>query len=159
MDKFTEEAKHLAKFQNEIGIVKVFDSFVENETAYIIMEFLDGETLTSRLKRDPQISEDEAIEMLLPVMNSLKNVHAEGTIWECFESTTNATESNTGCYKFVGHSYHSWWWFKITVYKQTYTDYQKVYNYKKVTSCTNQTEVCNGGEISNVNKYIQYREK
>ena len=80
LDKFTEEAKHLAKFQNEIGIVKVFDSFIENETAYIIMEYLDGETLTSRLKRDKTIQEDEAVEMLLPVMNSLKNVHAEGLL-------------------------------------------------------------------------------
>lgn len=80
LDKFTEEAKHLAKFQNEIGIVKVFDSFIENETAYIIMEFLDGETLTSRLKQVQTFSEDEAIEMLLPVMNSLKNVHAEGIL-------------------------------------------------------------------------------
>ena len=80
LDKFTEEAKHLAKFQNEIGIVKVFDSFIENETAYIIMEYLDGETLTSRLKRDKTIPEDEAVEILLPVMNSLKNVHAEGIL-------------------------------------------------------------------------------
>ncbi len=80
LDKFVEEAKRLAKFQNEPGIVKVFDSFTENETAYIVMEFLDGETLTERLKRDKTISEDEAVGMLLPVMNSLQDVHSEGIL-------------------------------------------------------------------------------
>ena len=45
LKKFIEEAKRLAKFQNEPGFVKIFDSFEENETAYIIMEYLDGITL------------------------------------------------------------------------------------------------------------------
>ena len=80
MNKFVEEAKHLAKFQNEPGIVRIFDSFTENETAYIIMEFLDGETLTSRLKREKTIPEDEAVKMLWPIMQSLQVVHAEGLL-------------------------------------------------------------------------------
>lgn len=78
--KFVEEAKRLAKFQNESGIVKVFDSFTENETAYIIMEYLEGETLADRLKRDKVIPEDEAVEMLMPVMRSLETVHKEGIL-------------------------------------------------------------------------------
>lgn len=78
--KFVEEAKRLAKFQNESGIVKVFDSFTENETAYIIMEYLEGETLADRLKRDKVIPEDEAVEMLMPVMKSLETVHKEGIL-------------------------------------------------------------------------------
>lgn len=80
LNNFVEEAKRLAKFQNEPGIVKVFDSFAENDTAYIVMEFLDGETLTERLKRDKTIAEDEAINMLWPVMNSLQVVHQEGIL-------------------------------------------------------------------------------
>ena len=80
LDKFVDEAKRLARFQNEPGIVKIFDSFSENETAYIIMEFLDGETLTSRLEREKIIPEDEAVEMLMPVMESLQIVHEEGIL-------------------------------------------------------------------------------
>ena len=80
LKKFVEEAKRLAKFKNEEGIVKIFDSFEANDTAYIIMEFLDGETLTSRLKREGTIPEDEAVELLMPVMESLKVVHAEGIL-------------------------------------------------------------------------------
>ena len=80
LKKFVEEAKRLAKFQNESGIVKVFDSFTENETAYIIMEYLEGETLSDRLKRDKVIPEDEAVSMLMPVMKSLETVHKEGIL-------------------------------------------------------------------------------
>ena len=80
MKKFIDEAKRLAKFQNEPGIVKIFDSFEENETAYIIMEYLDGETLTDYLKREKTIPEDQAVNMLMPVMNSLQTVHAEGLL-------------------------------------------------------------------------------
>lgn len=80
LEKFVDEAKRLAKFKNEEGIVKIFDSFTENGTAYIIMEYLDGETLTERLKRDRTIPEDEAVAMLLPVMESLRAIHEEGIL-------------------------------------------------------------------------------
>ena len=78
--KFIEEAKHLAKFQNEPGIVKIFDSFEENGTAYIIMEYLDGETLTGYLEREGTVPEDRAVQMLLPVLESLRAVHEEGLL-------------------------------------------------------------------------------
>lgn len=80
LKKFTEEAKKLAKFQNESGIVKVFDSFEENMTAYIVMEFLEGETLTSFLNRVGRVDEEQAIKMLTPVMNSLNVVHQAGIL-------------------------------------------------------------------------------
>lgn len=80
MKKFVEEAKNLAKFQNESGIVKIFDSFEENDTAYIIMEYLDGETLSDYLRREKNMSEDDVVEMLTPVMESLQVVHEAGLI-------------------------------------------------------------------------------
>ena len=80
LEKFVDEAKRLARFQNEPGVVKIFDSFYENETAYIIMEYLDGETLTERLAREKTIPEDEAVDMLMPVMRSLEAVHGEGIL-------------------------------------------------------------------------------
>lgn len=80
LDKFVEEAKRLSKFQNEAGIVKVFDSFKANNTAYIIMEYLDGETLTSYMEREGVIPEEKAVEMLAPVMISLQAVHEEGIL-------------------------------------------------------------------------------
>lgn len=80
MEKFVDEAKRLAKFRNENGIVKIFDSFSENGTAYIVMEYLQGETLSQRLEREKTIPVEEAIQMLMPIIESLNRVHDEGII-------------------------------------------------------------------------------
>ena len=80
MHQFVEEARRLAQFQDEPGIVTVYDSFEENSTAYIVMEYLEGEPLTDRLKRDGKIQEDEAVAMLLPLMNSLQAIHEAGIL-------------------------------------------------------------------------------
>ena len=80
MVKFIDEAKRLAKFQNEPGIVRIYDSFEANNTAYITMEFLDGETLAAYLKREGKIPVEQAIQMLTPVIQSLEVVHKAGII-------------------------------------------------------------------------------
>ena len=80
LNKFVEEAKKLSKFQKEDGIVKIYDCIAENDTAYIIMEYLEGEPLSERLKREKIIPEEEAIGILIPVMKSLEIVHKEGII-------------------------------------------------------------------------------
>ena len=80
MNQFVEEAKRLAQFQNEEGVVRIYDSFAENNTAYIIMEYLDGETLTAYLDRNGKIPMDDAVKMLTPVLNSLEVIHNAGII-------------------------------------------------------------------------------
>ncbi|MDR1538066.1 MAG: PASTA domain-containing protein [Clostridiales bacterium] len=78
--KFVDEAKRLAKFHSADGIVKIFDSFQSNNTAYIVMECLDGETLGAMLKRSGPIHPEKAVEMLLPIIRSLQDVHGQGVI-------------------------------------------------------------------------------
>ena len=79
-ERFLREARVLAKFSGEPGVVDVRDFFEENNTAYIVMEYLDGETLKSYLKRNGTMAPDKAVEMLMPVMLSLKKVHDQGLI-------------------------------------------------------------------------------
>ena len=79
-EKFIEESKRLAVFRGEPGIVEIYDSFEENETAYLVMEHLDGETLKQKLDREGKIEPQKAIEMMMPVMSSLEKVHAAGII-------------------------------------------------------------------------------
>lgn len=43
--RFLEEARNMAIFSKEKDIVNVFDFFEENQTAYIIMEFIEGQLL------------------------------------------------------------------------------------------------------------------
>ena len=80
LSNFVEEAQRLAKFHREDGIVRIFDSFAANNTAYIVMEYLQGDTLAEYLKREKTVAVDEAIKMLLPVIQSLKAVHEQGII-------------------------------------------------------------------------------
>lgn len=81
LEKFMTEAKNLSKFYNLPGIVSVRDFFFENETAYMVMEYVDGITLGAYLKKHGgQISEQEALQLFHPVMDSLKVVHQAGII-------------------------------------------------------------------------------
>ena len=80
MEKFVDEAKRLAKFQNDNGIVRVFDSFEENNTAYIVMEYLEGETLAQYLEREGVLSVEQAITLIMPVIHALSAVHEKGII-------------------------------------------------------------------------------
>ena len=78
--RFLQEAQVLARFSDEPGIVGVRDFFEENNTAYIIMEYLDGITLKDYLKNNGVLSAEKTVELLMPVMMSLKKVHAQGMI-------------------------------------------------------------------------------
>ena len=81
LEKFMTEAKNLSKFYNLKGIVAVKDFFFENDTAYMVMEFVAGITLGKYLKdHGGQITEQEVLQLLHPVMESLKVVHQSGII-------------------------------------------------------------------------------
>ncbi len=80
MNKFLEESRRLAMFSEVDGIVQIYDYFKENKTAYIVMEFLDGETLADRLKREKKLPFDEAMNIMIPVLDALEAVHKEGMI-------------------------------------------------------------------------------
>jgi eukaryotic-like serine/threonine-protein kinase len=61
-------------------LVKVLDWFEENETAYVVMEFIDGETLASILEREKKLSESRVKLYLLQISNALSVVHAKGIL-------------------------------------------------------------------------------
>lgn len=80
MTRFINEAKNLARFTSCTGIVKVYDSFCDNDTAYIVMEYLDGITLKEFLSNVGTIEPEDAVDMMLPIMRSLETVNKEGII-------------------------------------------------------------------------------
>lgn len=77
--RFLDEARVLAKFHDEPGIVDVRDYFEENGTAYIVMDYLDGKTLKEYLK-DTKLDADTAFALMQPVLDALERVHAEHVI-------------------------------------------------------------------------------
>ena len=78
---FLDEARMLARFAQEPGIVSVLDHFEENGTAYIVMMHVEGITVEEWLSLNGnRVSFTEAVAILLPVMDSLETVHAAGII-------------------------------------------------------------------------------
>ncbi len=79
-----------------------------------------------------------------------------------FESTTNITyNASLDGYWYVnqGACDDTCWWNRFTVYRQTYTNYQKQFTYSRTTDMESKTEITSGNGISNIQKWVQYRAK
>ena len=80
-EKFINEARTIARFRELPEIVGVIEFFRENQTAYIVMEYLDGQTLKQYLKTNGgKIPADELLRMMKPLISSLGKVHSQGLI-------------------------------------------------------------------------------
>ena len=76
--RFLDEARLLASL-NHPGIVKVYDFFEENNTAYLVMEFLKGKSLAKVVEeRGGALGEKEAVGYILKVCEALEVVHKAG---------------------------------------------------------------------------------
>lgn len=80
LQRFRLEAQALAKFSEHPNIVKVMDCFDETNTSYIVMEYLDGQTLKSLLQRKGTMSYSEAMCIMTPVFEAVKVIHAAGIL-------------------------------------------------------------------------------
>ncbi len=69
-----QEARIIAGFRSR-NIVDVYDMFLENGTAYIVMEYLEGETLEARLERVGSLPPDEVQGMAEALCEALAEVH------------------------------------------------------------------------------------
>lgn len=81
MQMFKKEAMTLSQLSRNPNIVGVRNYFEENGTAYFVMEYVDGESLKSYVrKKGGKLSWEETIHLILPVMDALEYVHAAGFI-------------------------------------------------------------------------------
>lgn len=78
--RFLDEARILARFAGESGVVGVRDFFKANNTAYIVMDYLEGVTLKTWLEDNGAPAADWILESLKPVMGALSRIHAQGLI-------------------------------------------------------------------------------
>jgi serine/threonine protein kinase len=80
LEKFLEEARHLAQFGDHPGIIRVLDFFEENGTGYMVMEYLDGGTLDQHVTATGPLDIGIILELLIPVADALRACHAVGLI-------------------------------------------------------------------------------
>ena len=99
-EKFKTEARRLQQF-NTPHIVKVYDLFEENGTAYYVMDYIDGENLSDRMRRlNRALTEDEVREMLPQILEALRCVHAAG-LWHLDLKPSNIMIDRRGNVKLI----------------------------------------------------------
>jgi len=111
LKKFLEEAKILAKYSTLPGIISVKDYFEENNTAYLVMYYLEGIDLKNYLEQlGGKTSFDIAISILMPIMDALKVIHKDGLLHRDV-SPDNIYVTSTGDIKLLDfgaarHAFH-----------------------------------------------------
>lgn len=99
-EKFKKEARRLRKLHSNY-IVQVYDLFEENGTAYYAMDYVDGESLSDRLKRSKKpLSETEALAILHQVLEALTAVHAQ-RLWHLDLKPSNIMIDKEGNVKLI----------------------------------------------------------
>lgn len=80
MNSFLKEAQMLSALEPAPSIVRVYDFFEANHTAYLVMEFVDGEPLYKKVIRDGRILPQELFPKLPALIRDLAHIHKEGVI-------------------------------------------------------------------------------
>ena len=79
--RFLKEARVLAQLSEISEIVHIQNYFSQNDTAYIVMEYVQGTTLKEHLKKlGRPMTEEEALSAMEPVLKALQKVHDHGLI-------------------------------------------------------------------------------
>ena len=74
LNKFLKEARTIAALTHP-NIIQIHDIFKENNTAYYVMEYIEGESLSQLVKRRGALPESEAVKYIRAVADALKYVH------------------------------------------------------------------------------------
>lgn len=80
LERYIREARTLSKFHDLHGIVDIRDFFHENNTAYLVMEYLKGPTLEEHIKQYGRMKPEYVFQIMKPVMRSLEKIHQAGMV-------------------------------------------------------------------------------
>ena len=74
LNKFIKEARTISTL-NQPHIIRIYDIFKENNTAYYVMEYIEGMSLAEMVKQQGALSEDVAVGYIKQVASALEFVH------------------------------------------------------------------------------------
>ncbi len=80
LQQFLEEAKNLVPFCDHPNIVSVVEFLKNRGTAYLVMDYEAGQTLSDRLKKQPPLVEADIIRIILEISEGLAEVHQQGIL-------------------------------------------------------------------------------
>jgi serine/threonine-protein kinase len=79
LERFRAEARHAALVNHE-GIASVFDYGEENGSAFLVMELVPGEALSTILEREGSLSTDKTLDIVAQTASALQAAHAAGLV-------------------------------------------------------------------------------
>ena len=79
-EQFLREARTMAALEKIPQMVRVLDFFPEHNTAYIVMEFLEGQTLKEITQAQGPCSAQVLLPMLEPVIRAMESMHQANII-------------------------------------------------------------------------------
>ncbi|CAN7144866.1 serine/threonine-protein kinase [Microbacterium sp. LjRoot45] len=79
LERFRAEARHAALVNHE-GIASVFDYGEENGSAFLVMELVPGEALSTILEREGSLSSDKTLDIVAQTASALQAAHAAGLV-------------------------------------------------------------------------------
>ena len=113
LERFLDEARTLAKFQQHTGIVSVLNVFYGNSTGYMVMEYVDGLTLKEYLVDKDKLTWEQTLQLFMPVMDALRAVHKSGmlhrdispdNIYLCQDNRVKLLDFGSARFALGGHS-------------------------------------------------------
>ncbi len=78
--KFFDEAQILSEFRSVKEIVEIYDFFYENETSYIVMEYIEGENILQIMTRRNRMETETAVDIILKLTSAMIKVHAKDVL-------------------------------------------------------------------------------
>jgi serine/threonine-protein kinase len=98
LEKLLAEARLLARLDHS-NIVRVYTADIVNETFFIVMEYVEGETLMDRLKNGKKLPVEDAIDMLLPISEATEYAHRKNILHRDIRPSNILVETASGAPK------------------------------------------------------------
>lgn len=99
-EDFLKEAVIIGMLNKEPAVVNVMDRFKANGTAYIVMEFVQGQNLAQYVKEHGVFEDREIFRRMLPMISTMKKVH-ENEVLHCDISPENIMVQEDGSFKLI----------------------------------------------------------
>lgn len=77
--RFEQEFRAASRIENE-NLVRALDFGYENNTPYLVMEYVEGETLGQRIERQGKLAEKDAIKIIGQIAKGLHSAHQQGLV-------------------------------------------------------------------------------
>lgn len=79
-EKFVKEAQLIASMSNAPHVVRIYDIFQENGTAYYVMEYIEGGSLQQLVKQQGTLNEKRTLQLIRQTAEALSALHQKQTM-------------------------------------------------------------------------------